>query len=355
MATSPLVPFGVSLAAGVDDIGECIGELQARVAAEMEDHGFVQVTGLESMTAAQMVELMTAFGPEETMLDFSGTPRDTEQDGLAGAVSAAVPGHPRVRLLGNTTDLAGKPTALLANIGYEWHQDASSECYSCLHCKETPQYGAETLFASAATMFSRLSPEQQAFALEAEGVFSNQFTAGGPAAYDAAFGLRMNPTGTRLLRPAERRRESWKLGSSARPITFVDPMNGRTYLWAGAKNMEHLTGLDVEKSRDILQELLETALGVTAVGDLDDDLQTVTPTKFDEDVVMVKRWSPGELCVWDNRRVIHSTTPVQLYPAGGTPRVMWQIICPGDGRDFKDMLSVDNRQPPGLGQSTAKL
>ncbi len=67
-----------------------------------------------------MVGLMTAFGPEEGMLDFSGTPRDPGDDGVEGAPTAAVPTHNRVRLLGNTTDTDGRPTSLLANIGYEW-------------------------------------------------------------------------------------------------------------------------------------------------------------------------------------------------------------------------------------------
>lgn len=39
-------------------------------------------------------------------------------------------------------------------------------------------------------MFDKLSPEQQRWALETECVFSNEHTAGGPAAYDAAYGLR---------------------------------------------------------------------------------------------------------------------------------------------------------------------
>ena len=128
-------------------------------------------------------------------------------------------------------------------------QDASSECYSMLHCKETPHQGAETLFADSARMFERLSREQQEWATQAVGVFSNRFTAGGPAAFDAAFGLRMDPTGCALARPASRRRASWELDTHTRPMTRTDPETGRTYLWAGAKNLDHVEGMDIESSR----------------------------------------------------------------------------------------------------------
>ena len=33
---------------------------------------------------------------------------------------------------------------------------------------------------------------------------------------------------------------------------------------------------------------------------------------------------PGLACVWDNRRFLHSTVPIQIYSEGS--RVMWQII-----------------------------
>ena len=88
-----------------------------------------------------------------------------------------------------------------------------------LHCKETPHQGAETLFADSARMFERLSQEQQDWATQAVGVFSNRFTAGGPAAFDAAFGLRMDPTGCALAR-----QEALRRGSSVRiqspPLSF---------------------------------------------------------------------------------------------------------------------------------------
>ena len=36
------------------------------------------------------------------------------------------------------------------------------------------------------------------------------------------------------------------------------------------------------------------------------------------------RRAPGVACIWDNRRFVHSTTPVSIYEPG--EREMWQII-----------------------------
>lgn len=291
MVAVRLEPFGSSIALSADAFSEeNLLETKAEVSRAVAEHGMVVLSGAGSMTADQMVELMTAFGPEEGMLDFSGTPRDVADDGSSEFISAAVPGQNRVRLLGNTTDDAGRPAALLANIGYEWHQDASTECYSMLFCRKAPAAGAETLFADSAKMFRRLSPEQQKWALQTEAVFSNEHTAGGPAAFDAAYGLRMNATGTRVIRGASRRRDNWQLGEHTRRLAGRDA-NGVGYLWAGAKNIHHIPGYGVEDSRDKLQELLESAIGPWEVGELDKDLQTVTPTKFDPEVVQPVEWS----------------------------------------------------------------
>lgn len=290
-----LEPFGVAIALSAEAFSAArMPRTKAEVGRAVAEHGMVVLSGADSMTADEMVELMTVFGPPDGMIDFSGTPRDFADDGSSEFISAAVPGQNRVRLLGNATDAMGRPAAMLANIGYEWHQDASTECYSMLFCRAAPLAGAETLFADCAKMFNRLSPEQQEWALQTEAVFSNEFTAGGPAAFDAAYGLRMNSTGTRVIRGASRRRESWQLGEHKRRLAGRDERSGVAYLWAGAKNMHHIVGFGVEESRDMLQELLETAIGPVEVGELDEDLQTVTPTHFHSEVVQPIEWSAHE-------------------------------------------------------------
>ena len=93
------------------------------------------------------------------------------------------------------------------------HQDANNvdsagfrgDTISMLYCVANVE-GSETLFAHCATLWSRLSDEQREFLETHEAVHSNRSTAGGPAAVDSAFGLRMNASGTLRIRDASRRR-----------------------------------------------------------------------------------------------------------------------------------------------------
>ena len=47
-----------------------------------------------------------------------------------------------------------------------------------------------------------------------------------------------------------------------------------------------------------VREVLTTALGPTTIGDLDDDFQTISPTSFNEEVVLPLQWRPGMACIW---------------------------------------------------------
>jgi hypothetical protein len=61
---------------------------------------------------------------------------------------------------------------------------------------------------------------------------------------------------------------------------------------------------------------------------------------------MAHSWRPGQAVLWDNRRFLHSTTPVEIYAAG--PRLMWQIIHRTDvGRDPTALFSVRIHGHPG--------
>mmetsp|Transcript_36635 Transcript_36635/g.85240 ORF Transcript_36635/g.85240 Transcript_36635/m.85240 type:complete len:384 (+) Transcript_36635:50-1201(+) len=342
LQAAPLSPVGVAVALHGVDLTRYLQDLKAELRRLVAQHGLLVLSGLEGVTPALMTELMTAFGKVEGMVDYSRVPADVADDGVPGAKAAYVsPEHPHVRLLGNSVDAStGKSSALLANIGYEWHQDLMVESYTMLHCVK-PVRGADTLFASCAQLFGRLSPEQQAWALQHDCILSNASTAGGPVAFDAAYGVRMNATGTRRVRPAARRRKGWVLGETRKPLCGRTKTTAEALLWAGAKNLERLVPvvpglpeLGAEESADKMEELMVTALAPIEVGELDDDLQTVSATRFSPDVVLAVEWQPGMACIWDNTRVLHSTTPLCTYEPG--ERVMWQIIlsCEGEAGAF---------------------
>lgn len=229
-----------------------------------------------------------------------------------------------MRLLGR-----GHPSALLADAGYEWHQDGggSAPFLTLLHCKEACE-GADTLFADGAALFSRLSPADQQRARSLTAIYSNEFTAGGPTALDVQFGLRMSPCGTLRARPATRRKEGWALGRFRRPLVEVSAEEGgtRERLLAGAKGLECFEGLEPHESAAELSRLLRSALAPSEEAQVDGDLRVVGRTAFAPEAVYVHSWRRGEAMLFDNDRVLHSTVPLALYERGGK-RLMWQVIC----------------------------
>lgn len=233
---------GVQIDVRHRDVDANSADVRRVVKLEVEKHGLCVLVGFDGHAfdvAENMEQLMLEFGNAGSMIDFTGTPIDPFDDGDPSAMKCEVPNHPRVRILGNTVDEnTGKPTALLAKTGYEWHQDSSagqSAALSMLYCVESPDRGAETLFAKCSTLWGNLSQEQREFVEEVEASNSNFETAGGPAAFDAAFGLRMNATGTKRIRPANRRRKNWKLNVSRRKLCGIDSRTGERLFWPAAK------------------------------------------------------------------------------------------------------------------------
>ena len=331
----PLRAVGVRIDVKAEH-GADVDRLQHVVKRHVEESSLAVVTGLD-LDSRQLVELMTVFGPRSCMTDWSKMPIDPEQDGVEGAPTVNCPNEPLVRYLGNVVDeKTNRPATLLDDIGYEWHQDSSTASKSVLYCISSPAEGAETLFAGAATLFSRLSSEQQAFAETAVAERSNTHNAGGSAAFDAHYGLRMSHTGCRRLRPVTRRWKSWNLNPNKRPLSGIDSKTGERLFWGAAKNFDSFVGMDPEESQDKLEELMHAAFfghdGTVPDGTYDDDLRTLSRTDFPEDVVLALKWLPGMACVWDNSRVLHSTTPVCLYESGD--RKMMHMIMQSPEEDL---------------------
>ena len=316
-------------------------------------HGFVLLEGLDEMSAAEMVDLVRAIaGPNHEMLRFDS--------GMYG--DNCVPGVPEVRVLGR-----GHERALLTDIGYEWHQDGggSAPFITMLHCKE-PAEGADTLFADGAVLFARLSAADQQHARSWSAVYSNEFTAGGPTALDAAYGVRVSACGTRRLRAASRRKTGWTLSRFRRSLVTV-ARDGVERLLAGGKALECLETiapdtahasvgaqgtppeeepiaqvLSAEASAAELSRLLRAALRPLEESPLDDDLRALGATRFDPEAVYVHAWQRGDALVFDNDRMLHSTVPLALYRPTDR-RLMWQVICRCEESRVEDRFRVPVR------------
>ena len=75
-----------------------------------------------------------------------------------------------------------------------------------------------------------------------------------------------------------------------------------------------------------ISSCLRSALAPSHEAEVDGDLRAMGTTAFAEDVVYVHAWRSGEALLWDNHRVLHSTTPLTAYEPGAR-RLMWQVIC----------------------------
>ena len=56
------------------------------------------------------------------------------------------------------------------------------------------------------------------------------------------------------------------------------------------------------------------------------------------DFVYAHEWRKGDIVVWDNETMLHSTSPVALYEGG--PRVMFQIVQDSDIAEEEDGPTV---------------
>jgi hypothetical protein len=137
-------------------------------------------------------------------------------------------------------------------------------------------------------------------------------------------------------------------------------VTGETYLHiTGAKNLDSITGLSVEESRDKLEELVLRGLGgapaADQLGRLDPTtLLTVGRTRFNPAFVLSHTSSPGDFVCWDNRLVWHSTAPVAGYGEGS--RDMWLLAHGVDESSYSSISSVRKSAPgEGAAATTGKV
>ena len=208
-------------------------------------------------------------------------------------------------------------------LGYEWHADATD--ITLLYCLEAPTVHGETLFVELSHLYDSLSPEQKQLADSSSAMYSTKRTAGGaPAALDWNHGLRMNGTGTKVLRGALTKKPGYVMKTSP-PIKMTSTWNGKTTLRIMSKNLESLEGRSWEESQNLADELLTAGMKPKKVSSMSEDLQFNEFTEFGPEVLQYK-WRSGDILLWSNSAVLHSTSPPDLYK--GQKRRMWQTqVC----------------------------
>lgn len=280
---------------------------RSRVAVGLE-HGLLVFRDQTDMHPEELLALASCFSRPETFDDAKKT---------LHAGFCEHPEYPCFRQIGTNGGM------ITNRLGYEWHVDATD--VTLLYCLEAPQDHGETLFVELSHLYDALTPEQKQLADLSCALYSTKHTAGGaPAALDWNHGLRMNGTGTKVLRKSVTKKPGYVMKTSP-PVPMIGEWNGKKTLRIMSKNLESLGGRSWEESQELVDQLLTAGMKPQKISPMSEDFQFNEYTEFGPDVLQYK-WKSGDICLWSNSAVLHSTSPPDLYK--GQVRRMWQTqIC----------------------------
>jgi taurine dioxygenase len=166
----------------------------------------------------------------------------------------------------------------------DWHVDATFErrppMASILYARESPQYGGDTLFASAAAAYDALSPVMQRCL---DGLTAIHTSA-------AVFGRG----GSYTVDPDSDQK------TTRHPLVRVHEGHGRKVLYVNSQFTSHIEGMHRDESDLLLGYLW----------------QHITHPRFQ----VRFSWRPGSVAMWDNRQVQHAVV-ADFADAGGQRRM----------------------------------
>lgn len=244
--------------------------------------------------------LLVFSGPEvPPELQVALARRFPNDGGLPPYKTYLLDGFPEITLLGNVDPPDGRSKAYLNKIGIEWHTDGTSHprpmIATLLYAAEAPSEGGETLFLSGYTAWS-CQPENVRRRCQDLQVRYN-------------FGRLLERQSAINKVPLETLWQKWRdrVEPVAHPLVRRHPVTRRDALWVTWAEMEYVVGMAPEASLALVNELLDRA----------------TQPQF----VYAHKWRAHDLVVWDNRCVLHTTTPVTYE---SDRRLMYRIGLNGD-------------------------
>lgn len=206
-------------------------------------------------------------------------------------------GYPEINLLGNIIE-NGRPIAHQAKIGIEWHTDGTGFPYpaiaTVLYCVESPSRGGETLYASGKRAWEELPVHQQRELEPLRVIYSFQ-TLYAKLHAAAGTGKRLDLNKRALTPDVEH------------PLVRTHSVTGNKALWFSESEMKHFVGLSTRESATLGKKIVSI----------------ISKPEY----VYTHKWLPGDLAVWDNRWMHHSTTP---YNYANERRLMYRISGEGD-------------------------
>lgn len=212
-----------------------------------------------------------------------------------------MPGFPEINLLGNAKDPSGKAIAFHNKVGIEWHTDGTGWPYppvsTVLYCVAAPSTGGETLYASGRRAWEELpeATQRQWGPLKVRYSYASLYK----KLTSASAADKTDLTET----------EKAKSPEVVHPLVRTHAVTGRKALWFTEAEMACFEGMTPEDS---------AVLGKEIVAHLSRP-----------EYVYSHAWRPGDLLIWDNRQMHHSTTP---YTWGDEIRLMHRLSGEGDER-----------------------
>lgn len=176
---------------------------------------------------------------------------------------------------------------------WEWHTDMSyipvPPTFSLLHARVIPAEGGDTSFCSQVMAAKEMPADLR------------ERVQGRTAKHDSTYGSsgELRPGMTPPASPI-------KAEGHAHPIIRIVPTTGEEAVFLGRRTNGYITGLPLEESEKLLDELWEHAT--------------------QEQYCYRHHWKPGQIVVWDNRMMLHFRHPVPIE----LNRFMWRTQTKGE-------------------------
>jgi taurine dioxygenase len=222
-------------------------------------HGAMLVHGQQAMSDAQFEEFSKRFG-------------ELDPPPNQGVGRKSVPGFPDLYVVSNELDASGEPLGALGYSEAVWHTDMSylpvPPIASMLLARRLPAWGGNTWVASMVAAYENL-----------------------PAALKERIkGLKIKHDGTRdsggnLRKGVADDPNPLTSKGYPHPAVIRDPGTGRPALFLGRRPRAYVTGLRLEESEALLDELWRHA--------------------FQPANVYEHRWQVGDVLVWSNYSTMH--------------------------------------------------
>lgn len=259
---------------GIDLSGKVSDAVRASLADAFARHGVLVIRG-QALTPAQMLEAVQIFGPVFRQHN----------------TRFALPDCPEIHYISNQDRF---PDGRRYIPGEGWHTDHSNDTRppkaTVLHAVSLPDHGGDTQFANMTLAYETLPEATRA---RIDGLLAIHV-------YQSSHSSR------KLMGLSETARERVP-NAVLHPMVRTHPETGHKAIFINPIRIEGILGLDHREALPLLDALLEHST--------------------QEAMQYRHRWLPGDLVIWDNRRLLHKANgDYDMAQA----RYLYRVMLQGD-------------------------